>query len=156
MGCDIHMYSETLINGQWVADTKVTLEYDAKYDSYEMDEFNNCHRNYWFFGLLAQVRRDCPWGFEEKGFPSDASEEIENIYNQWGSDAHTPSYLTHQELLDKYNYLPLLKAEYLLTQEHDNSSEIIDSNLVTLKDHIDTFNPGVNKLQQRIVFWFDN
>lgn len=156
MGCDIHMYSETLIDDEWVADAKDTLSYDAKYDNYEMDEFNNGHRDYWFFGLLAQVRRDFPGGFKAKGFPIDASEEIENIYNQWGIDAHTPSYLTHQELLDKYNYLPLLKAEYLLTQEISNSSEIIDSNLNTLKDHIDTFNPGVDKTHQRIVFWFDN
>ena len=156
MGCDIHMYSETFIDDEWVADTKDSLKYDSKYDTYNMDEFNNCHRNYWFFALLAEVRRECPWGFQDKGFPSDASEEIQNIYNQWGSDAHTPSYLTHQELLDKYNSLPLLRTEYLLTQKYINSSEAIDDNLSTLKDHIDMFNPGVNKSHQRIVFWFDN
>lgn len=156
MGCDIHMYSETLIDDEWVADAKDSLSYDAKYDNYEMNEFNNSHRNYWFFSLLAQVRYSCPWGFEAKGFPSDASEEIENIYNQWGSDAHTPSYLTHQELLDKYNDLPLLKTVNLLTQEVNNASDIIEDNLITLKEHINTFNPGENISHQRIVFWFDN
>lgn len=156
MGCDIHMYSETFIDDEWVADTKDTLTYDVKYDTYSMDEFNICHRNYWFFSLLAQVRYACPCGFVANGFPNDASDEIERIYKEWGNDAHTPSYLTHQELLDKYNSLPLLKAEYLLTQEFRDSSDTIDDNLITLKEHIDMFNPGVNKSHQRIVFWFDN
>ena len=156
MGCDIQMYSETLIDDEWVADNKDSLRYDTKFDTTEMAEFNNCHRNYWFFALLAQVRHDCPWGFEAKGFPSDASDEIERIFKEWGSDAHTPSYLTHQELLDKYNDLPLLKTVNLLTQEVNNASDTIDSNLITLKEHINTFNPGENRSHQRIVFWFDN
>ena len=156
MGCDIHMYSETLIDDEWVADTVDTLKYDAKYDIYIMDEFNNCHRDYWFFALLAQVRRNCPWGFEAKGFPDDASDEIERIYKEWGSDAHTPSYLTHQELLDKYNSLPTIKVECLLSQEFSDATDVIDNTSPTLKSHIDTFNPGVNKSHQRIVFWFDN
>ena len=156
MGCDIHMYSETFIDDEWVADSKDTLRYDSKYGTTEMSEFNNGHRNYWFFALLAQVRYDCPWGFEPKGFPIDASDEIERIYKEWGSDAHTPSYLTHQELLDKYNSLPSLKTVNLLTQEVNNASNIIDDQLPVLKEHINTFNFGENKSHQRIVFWFDN
>ena len=157
MGCDIHMYSETFIDNEWVADEASTYIPADDENFSKMAEFNNTPRNYWFFGLIASgVRSDFPWSLEDKGFPEDASKEIADMYSQWGSDAHTPSYLTHLELENLYNTLPIIQAEQLISQTDSHYSDALLAHKLALKEHIDGFDPGVDKSHQRIVFWFDN
>ena len=101
MGCDIHIFSETKKDGVWVNNEEFVEElFDGEepyihvpYD----DQFYN-GRDYNLFGVLAGVRAEDLQQFEVKGFPADASPLVAKNYESWGVDAHTPSYLTLEEL----------------------------------------------------------
>lgn len=62
-------------------------------------------RSYGRFGFLADVRNysDVDPITEPRGFPADASPEVRADYDGWGVDAHTPSWLTLEEL-SAYDY----------------------------------------------------
>lgn len=168
MGCDIHCYSETRIGNKWVADEAHTFSEepctwseDEDNTELDMDEFDVGGRNYWLFALFAGVRGEMPWSFEPKGFPADSSKEVARLFESWDCDAHTPSWLTQQELADKYAELvkrhPILKIELLLL---DDSSAMADA----MQDNIEELEKILNKLRhpdhaaehRRLVFWFDN
>jgi hypothetical protein len=104
MGCDIHMYMEKKVGGIWAsADPMVTLfDWDEKpYRGVpSQHSVYQGGRNYILFSVLAGVRSHytVEQKFEVKGFPKDASPNVRAIYERWGSDAHTPSYLTLKDL----------------------------------------------------------
>jgi hypothetical protein len=99
MGCDIHLYVEKKRNGKWVPAQgfmDVGNEdglLDVPYPDKQLDD-----RDYLLFGFIAGVRDDTNQHFEPKGFPKDASKEVKAVFKSWGTDAHTPSYLTLEEL----------------------------------------------------------
>lgn len=82
MGCDVHVYVEVKINGQWC--------------SYAHP---NVDRDYELFGVLAGVRRDGPPIVEPRGVPDDLGEVARMKYESWGYDAHTPSWFGPDEML---------------------------------------------------------
>lgn len=100
MGCDIHFYIEKLIAGKW---KNITLN---KY---------YINRNYILFGALAGIRSDFVVPpILPRGFPEDASNALKKEYYKWKGEAHTPSYLSFEELnfiknikIDKELYLSL-------------------------------------------------
>lgn len=146
MGCDIHVYTETLDkNGDWLADARGTYDVesfpDEEYAYYSMDE-TFTGRDYILFGVLAGVRRHYPFSFDPKGFPEDASSHVNEIYQSEIEDAHTPSYLSKEELQTK-------ATELLITGEH-----IPPEVSGCLKTVLEKLNGEPDK--QRIVFWFDN
>lgn len=105
MGCDIHIYVEKKINGKWIL-AQGLVEYkgdDGKITKRVPypDQFYN-GRNYLLFGMLTggEVRAEPGIYFHDctKGFPDDACEEIAEIYDSWGDDAHSASWLTAKEL----------------------------------------------------------
>jgi len=148
MGCDIHLYSETLDEhtNAWVADTADSFEVEKDDPEDEgwcsMTEAQGSSRNYWLFGVLAGVRTEWPYSFEAKGFPEDASYHVEKIFKRWDCDAHTPSYLTKRELQEK-------AAELMISAE-----EGARDNAGLLRHVLDGLDGDPDR--QRIVFWFDN
>lgn len=103
MGCDIHMYTERRVNGKWVHADPSVRSFSESNESrinihvpYQHQIYKG--RNYLLFGVLAGVRTSECQKFEPKGFPEDASLIVREMYDQYGSDAHTPSYLTLKEL----------------------------------------------------------
>ena len=96
MGCDIHMYIEKMRNGKWVPAQGFVEIDDGVIDVPYNDRFSD--RDYLLFGMLAGVRDSTNQMFEPKGFPSDASPELNAVYKGWEPVAHTPSYLTLAEL----------------------------------------------------------
>jgi hypothetical protein len=129
MGCDIHAYYETKEKDTW------------EQSSGEL----NIHRSYTLFGLLANVRRPVEDHFEPRGFPEDASLDVLAEFERWDVDAHTPSYLTLEEL--KY------KRAELLIMPGETPLYLVGAltRLIAFFDQEDL--PDDN---QRIVFWFDN
>ena len=61
--------------------------------AYEVDG----DRNYNLFSILAGTRGDCLPLYNPRGLPSDISDMAKKEYEDWGADAHTPSWLTTQE-----------------------------------------------------------
>ncbi len=102
MGCDIHLFVERLVKGKWV--TLDTWEYEEGEDEKELrvpyKKRIYTGRNYGLFALLADVRND---GTQQpicqpKGIPDDVCTEVKAEYERYGSDAHSASHFTLEEL----------------------------------------------------------
>lgn len=122
MGCDIHAYSE---------------KKDSRYGYYELHGKMEDSRDYEFFGLIAGVRRQTVDSMTPKGIPEDVSSDIKTLFLGWDSDAHTPSYLTLDEL-------------YKIKTDDQQTKEYLDSWI----KHLEGIEADCDK--KRVVFWFDN
>jgi hypothetical protein len=96
-------------------------------------------RHYRIFGLMAGARTQGAL-FEPRGFPSDADDKTCIIFEEWGGQAHTPSWLGTDEfaaVLDAFaqNY-PTWVIPPIYTATLAFMRALGDS--------------------ARIVFWFDN
>lgn len=146
---EIHVFSETLLDGEWTAD---------KADSYVQELPNRfgwinssmeqvpCPKQAWLFGLLVdEVRHTWPWSFHEKGLPEDASPQVKQISKSWGIDGYAHSYLTLQELYEK--------SLELLIDPREEAKELLEylGELVTAIPKTST-----NLDEHRIIFWFES
>lgn len=106
MGCDIHMYAEKLGDSGW------ELVNDLEQFAYPYSDFSFPEpgyvttiyhgRNYDLFAILADVRNggDINCIRHPRDLPDDVSEELLEMWTQWGTDAHSTSYFTLQELIE--------------------------------------------------------
>jgi hypothetical protein len=105
MGCDIHLYAEKKIDDKWICiNPKVLDRYDEEkpYSKLVLEDYD-VGRDYILFGFLANVRTNQPNGFgSPRGFPKDASDELRTVYEGWGVDAHSASYIPLNELNSKF------------------------------------------------------
>jgi hypothetical protein len=157
MGCDIHWYSETYRNGAWQCDQAASLTQDDENEGYlDMDNFPGRERDYWLFGLLNQVRSSWDWSFPaQEALPEDASPQVQALYQQWGSDAHSAGALTRAELQAKLAELTTLRARELLVPG-STWAPVLASQAAQLDAIVANLNADVPATDQRIVFWFDN
>lgn len=102
MGCDIHFHVEHRNKyGEWTEVYKP--EHRKIGDNFEYTEnyYGYSDRHYDLFGILAGVRvYGCEPIVEPRGIPVDVSRGVKADFEDWGSDAHTPSWLTLREVLD--------------------------------------------------------
>lgn len=157
MGCDIHWHSETKRDGVWKCDQAYSFELLADEDNYpNMANFPDRGRDYWLFGLLQPgVRSDWDWSFPERMvFPDDASSEVRQVYKHWGEDAHSPGYVTREELKAKLEELKSLRAQHLISPMEEGP--VIEHHATKLARMINELDSDVPDSDQRIVFWFGN
>lgn len=152
MGCDIHCYAEKKSNRGFV---KV-----------KCDAFDN--RSYGTFGFLADVRNYSgvtPIA-ERRGFPVDASQAVTTHYKGWASDAHSPSWLTIDEL-ESFDYDQPTEDRRVTRQLSENlwsggcTADPGEGRATTYREFLgEWFFKDIQKLRDagadRIVFWFDN
>lgn len=168
MGCDIHMYVEYKINSKDNSTWRCG-DYFKVYDPLsEIPTMKRIElygdRNYSLFAVLADVRNYdlVEYIAEPKGLPDDATEYVKQEYSNWGSDAHSCSYFTLQELIDYHNEHD--QRDFL---GHDILKPLINR-LKLRADELDviwnfewdnsfTRDVAYKKSDNiRIVFWFDN
>ncbi len=140
MGCDIHTICERKIGGQWYPINAWKLS-EHSTDNPEWEQLQELwdQRFYSFYTFLAGVRGEGPKiTATTRGFPEDASHLARIIYESWGCDAHTPSYITFEELM---NY------EFPLEFQSQKDEAIL---------HFDSHAANTNRSSLRVVFWFDN
>lgn len=134
MGCDIHVYREKLVDGQWVSLDNWVKEYDDEPASVPWRE-RYSGRNYNLFGLLCDgVRSSHSFSLKEKGFPSDASPQVVSANAVWGCDGHSHSYLTLGELKAKENSLEHLSV----TVSGMKSKKSLDALMASIDGEQDT------------------
>lgn len=120
MGCDIHLYVEKKIDGQWKIQGKLEDADDEGYRKFSGPSFYD-GRSYNLFAILADVRNGRGFagvktgeGFnpisEPRGVPDDASEEYRYMVEQWDCDGHSHSHHTLRQLLE-YNWTQTSKLE---------------------------------------------
>ena len=162
MGCDIHFFVEKKAKAytrQKSINKVLDVEKDIKdvwesadewvtADGYTYVDYNSSFyrgRNYQLFGVLAGVRyaptEQYPM-IEPRGIPDDVSKPVADSYGEWGSDAHTPSYLTLSEL-KQIDWTKFKESDYNWFSEFENTIERMDE-------------LSNNEEDIRCVFWFDN
>lgn len=152
MGCDIHAYAERK-DGKKFKPVKVVV-------------FDN--RSYGIFGFLANVRNysGVPPIAERRGFPSDAATKTKTNFENWGCDAHSPSWLSVEELLS-FDYDQPVEDRRVTRQISENfwsGGETADTGggtMTTFREFLgEWFFKDLDKLREagadRVVFWFDN
>jgi hypothetical protein len=135
---------ESVLNDAKIEHRWITAD-SWKFDDDYWSVTNECYggRNYYLFGILAGVRGnggDFGPISEPRGIPSDVSRSVQVILDDWGSDGHSESYFTLQELLD---------VDWDKYKKDDWLDEFMDT-IESLKK----VDPDPNKV--RIVFFFDN
>ena len=166
MGCDIHFFVEKRSKGalrqeslnkileteeevkdEWVtADTWIPNPDFPEYSKNPIQISSHFYRgrNYHLFGVLADVRFDCPKPIAAgRGLPDNLSEEVKNEYKSWGGDAHSCTWASLTELVNA---------------DWDYYDSLVE------KGYLDSFKNTLNKLKEisnntdnvRCVFWFDN
>lgn len=107
-------------------------------------------RNYFLFGLLAGVRNYNVQPIREpRGIPEDTCESIKKYFQNWGADAHTPSWFTLYELKKVQNQLNEECLQYLIDgiELRYTQSENYGYKKLLSEDEMKRI---------RLVFWFDN
>jgi hypothetical protein len=114
MGCDIHIYREKLIDGNWVtADSWYPCKYEENVSSHE--EIGG-GRNYALFYCLARVRQNGKghkFSFSPRGMPLTASVEVLSDYKRWEGDGHSHSFLYLHELEELLDILDKNKVKVI-------------------------------------------
>lgn len=100
MGCDIHLYVEKKVKGNWICINPMIFSHWGDYKTRKLGSVFD-DRNYELFGFLAQVRGTNENGFEAKGFPVNASPTVKSEYKDWDGNSHSANSLTLEELHDK-------------------------------------------------------
>lgn len=152
MGCDIHAHAEKQVDGRW--------------EKLPIDVFD-C-RSYGLFGFLADIRNysAVPPIAEPRGFPTDASAGTVEDYEDWGADAHTPSWLTLAELL-AFDYDRKMEDRRVTRQVGPNAwdggctAQPGEGEGTTYRKFLgEWFFKELDRYKEagaeRLVFWFDN
>jgi len=131
-------------------DIWIHIEYKSRKKSrwayaYEADG----ERNYSMFGILAGTRGDGDALYDPRGLPKDVSPETLKAYKDFEEDAHTPSWLTTQELKECMDQV-LKKTKLMYVQQVKKSLQPYYKIYETMKYFEDQGEPC------RMVFWFDN
>jgi hypothetical protein len=92
MGTDIHLVIERKVKDKWIGIYASNAGYYANLRAE--------HRDYQFFGALANVRAVGP---EPKGWPSDVSDLTHLIFSDVGKEGHSHSYYSAKEFCNIYN-----------------------------------------------------
>jgi len=110
VGTDISCYAEKKIDGKWLLAEPLTANglWSEEFPDEEprlapQPLFDT--RNYALFAILADVRNDVrlvePFVFiaAPRGFPDDASPELQDYFGYWRNDAHNAGWLLASEIL---------------------------------------------------------
>ena len=179
MGCDILFYVEARgANGKWESRDKIWKDSVGEFTllaqfgdkAFRMHGDEPAHkyidRDYFLFSILADMRNTdpkIPCIAEPRGIPDDLSNEVQAVFDTWGADGHSHSWLLLSEVLDWKQWDHVI--EYKDTS-WDKSGKVIRKQVTaTLRKRCKSFWDNVlkpmSKLCQdpnnvRMVFFFDN
>lgn len=128
MGCDIHLYKEKKVNGQWVSADEGWI--DAYNEGHEDVPWEKrfTDRDYDLFGFLCKgVRRSFDYSLTEKGLPEDCCKQVRTLAESWGTDGHSHSYLTLSELQQSWEMLQNLETPVSGMMHKDRLAKLTES-----------------------------
>ena len=105
------------------------------------------NRNYRLFGALSGVRDGSMELIADmdRGLPDDVSDELCNIFDEWGMDAHSANYLYLDEILESSYY-----------KMSDEDLDDLGVGTFFFRDVVDALLDVGEPKNVRLVFWFDN
>lgn len=166
MGCDIHTYVEQRDDGSW---TRVGWAGGTRHGWEITEPFD--WRHYGLYGWLADVRNssEVPPVSQPRGLPEDVSPDVLREFEEWGCDAHTPSWISVDDLI-AFDYDQTFEDRRVTRQIAPNAWHgacTADPGEGEIKTYREFFGPEffadlaalntLNKVRPtRVVFWFDN
>ena len=144
MGCDIHAHSEVKINGVW----------------HHLSGELPFERNYDLFTRMAGVRRysdEIESISEPRGLPEDLSFLTRFIYDEYGVEGHSHSWLSAAEVSDLGEWMEEQRKKYNTTEywyPEKVIGYIFGNGWDQFTKYRDDLPEGVE--DARLVFWFDN
>ena len=136
MGCDIHLHIEVKVAGEW-------LHYGSP----------NIKRWYMLFEKMAGVRGDVENAITPpKRIPEDISKVTKLSYDGWGTDAHSVSWLSIEEIKELAEWLDNERDGFMYRNDleyHILHTYLEGNSFVSTED-----TPWIEDV--RFVFWFDN
>lgn len=141
MGCDIHLHTEVKIADKW-------------------EHYGNpiIGRDYEFFAFLAGVRNyyEIIPVSEPKGVPDDMSLITRLDWEDWGSDAHSASFITGDEIGRVERFLRKLNSERSSSYYYPEMEwgYLFDGSWSVFYEFPDSQDKRIQDV--RMVFWFDN
>jgi hypothetical protein len=147
MGCDIHSYAEKRVDGKW--------------EPLGFSPFDQ--RRYGMFGFLAGVRNysDVPPIAAPRGLPRDASAYVREESDNWGSDGHSHSWLSLEEL-SAFDYDAAVEDRRIMVGNDGGcTAKPGGGEMTTWREFLGPeFFEDLKRLKsdgaERVVFWFDN
>ena len=145
MGCDIHAHFEIKIDGKW----HYYMPADIK-------------RNYDVFSKMANVRNEeekiTPIS-EPKGLPIDIDFLTEFQSEHWGTDGHSHSFLTFEEIVTLIHWAKEMLDKYESTEDAElwlfgNNGYLFGNAFEHFKTYSNDYPKEIQDV--RLVFWFDN
>lgn len=155
MGCDIHSYAERKAGDKYefIADQKFADGYSTPFD----------WRAYGMFAFLAGVRNysDLTPIAEQRGWPADASAAAQEDFETWGPDAHSPSWLSVEELAAFDYEQPMEDRRVMRGGNGGCTAKAGGGQMTTFREFLgEQFFEDLAKLKDagadRVVFFFDN
>ena len=149
MGCDIHLFAETRVDGAWVSADTWAPDEDAPWlEGVPRDDRLYRHRSYILFAALANVRNyhDVVTPIAEpRGLPDDCDPRVRARSEYWAQDGHSHSWFTLSEL-KAYDWEALKRADAFGFVDMLSKWDSLMLRLSAMGAPDDV----------RIVFWFDN
>lgn len=147
----IHVFIETWYEGEWMASAAHTFTLCALVTlgstEARMAE-TSLPADPLLHGLLCdEAWESLPWSFFQKGFPDDASPQVKAVSESWSREAFGHTYLTLQELVEKYVEL-LADPRALAKRLREPLSEVIYALSAGMR-------PDDSPEHRRIVMWFN-
>jgi hypothetical protein len=148
----LHLFVETKApTGAWQAEAAATFrERESLIQKgcllRTMEEIP-CPKDRLLYSMLTDgVWDSLPWSCWAKGFPEDASPELQALRETWNTEGFGDNYLTVQELMEKY---------IELGTDHRPEAQVLK---LRLADLIYTLTATLKKAtpadERRVVFWF--
>lgn len=143
MGCDVHLYAEIKVNGQWLLYTQPKIE-----------------RCYAMFEKMAGVRGEPSNAIAlPRGLPADISPATRFCADYDGTDGHSHSWLNAAEIreLVKWGETELRPRASHMNRwdfEAETGAYLFGNGWAGFVSHPDSRPAGVEDV--RWVFWFDN
>ena len=144
MGCDIHLYGEIKVNGQWLLYTQPNV--DRCYAMFEK-----------MAGVTGDVRKAIA---PPRGLPADISSATRFCADYDGPDGHSHSWLSSDEILELVEWcereLKPYRAKFMNRWdfESETGSYLFGNSWAGFKKYPGDRPKGVEDV--RFVFWFDN
>jgi hypothetical protein len=161
MGTDIHAFAEVRRDGLW---SKVENAFPRpeinQYPGHEMWDRLFYWRHYGLFGFLADVRNyaKVPTIGPPRGFPDDASAELNAMWQEEGAwtETHSASWLTLAEL-QAFDYDEVFIDEDVASEREEDALRTVREFLPDIYFRDLEILSGLGKPEDvRVVFWFDN
>lgn len=159
MGCDIHLYRERKVHGEWESDTIEEQESGEEYMNYQGFRLKG-GRSYVLFAALSAVRSYDKFVIqppaEDRGWPDDVCGVNQRCSDQWDGDGHSHGWLSIAEVHSLKEQWEQAIVLHEGTNRIDPAYTVAEIENLIESMHTGDYFQDVHPDEGRILFFYDN